>query len=122
MRRYTRRQLLLLGLAFVGLGAALAFSAMSRGPSRPPATPTPQVGPLAAFVACQGFVTKRLDIPASATFAPYNDRFQTHVSTAGLSGYRVASSVIVHGQRTRYTCEATPNRDGSWRLDQLTTD
>ena len=122
MQRYTRRQLLLLGLAFVGLGAVLTWGAVSQQPSRPPATPTPQASPLAAFVACQEFVTKRLDIPASATFAPYTDRFQTHVSTVGLSGYRVASSVTVQGQRTRYTCEVTPNRDGSWRLDRLTTD
>lgn len=122
MRRYTRRQLLLLGLAFVGLGAVMTWSAVSRGPSRPPATPTPQADRFDAFVACQGFVTKQLDIPASATFAPYTDRFQTHVSTTGLHGYSVASSVTVRGQRTRYTCRVTPNRDGSWRLDQLTTD
>ena len=65
-------------------------------------------------------MTKRLDIPASATFAPYTDRFQTHVSSAGLTGYSVTSSVTVQGQRTRYTCGVTPNKDGSWQLDRLT--
>lgn len=53
-------------------------------------------------------------------FAPYTDRFQTHVSSAGLTGYAVTSSVTVQGQRTRYTCGVTPNKDGSWQLDRLT--
>ncbi len=91
--------------------------------SRPTRTPTPDVGDqFGAYAFCKGFVKERLKAPGEAKFPTIND--VRHSRSADgvwtLEGFVDAPNSFGVMLRMDYTCSASYQGNGEWKLVDLT--